>query len=455
MARNQVDLTKEDIRNSLIKLSIPMALTAIIQMAYSFVDIIWIGKISTNAVAAVGIVYILFWIGEALGLISKIGMGVYASQAYGRKDYDKTSFIIKNGFILAIILGFCYSFFVFLFRKNFIDFYKLEPDVSKLSLAYLTITSPSLVFLFINPILAQSFYSLGDSKTPFKINTVGLIINIILDPVLIFGLGPFNRLGIRGAAIATVFAQFCVFIIFIIVMKKDRGIVGNFVKDFKFSLKWQVRIFKLGLPASLLSSIHAFITIILNKFMANFGPRPVAVYSIGSEIESITWMMAESSQIIISALVGQNYGAGLIDRVNKSIKEALRLVGIIGIVSTLVLFIFRNKLFMIFVPKDLETVILGGKYLLILSLSQFMMAMEIGAYGIFNGLADTRTPAIISVSLNICRIPLCLLFMPFMGVLGIWFSMTVSSIIKGILAILLLRQKVKKGFKSIKKKDLY
>ena len=445
--RKHIDLTKENIRKSLIILSIPLTLTAFVQIAYTLVDMIWIGRIGSNAVAAVGVSYFLTWIGEALSLIAKIGGGVYAAQAYGRKDKKLTSLILQNGYFQGFVTSIAYIILILTFKTYIVDFYKLGKKVSDYANSYISIIALGYIFVFLNPIFSQSFYSIGESVTPFKINTIGLVLNIILDPVFIFGLGPIPPLGIRGAAIATVTGQASVFFIFVFVMRRKEGVIKDSLENFNMSTKWQKRIFELGLPVAFISGIHALITIILNKLMAGFGPKPVAVYSIGSQLESISWKTTEGCQVVIQSIVAQNYGAGLVDRVKKGVKESLKLVGCIGIIATIILFGFRNHLFKIFVPGDLDTINLGAKYLAILSASQLMMSLEIGSTGIFQGLSDTRTPSAISVVFNAARIPISLLLIPFFGVLGIWMSMTITSIIKGSLSLYLLKKKMKKNLK--------
>lgn len=445
--RKSIDLTKDNIKKSLIVLSIPLTLTAFVQIAYTLVDMVWIGRIGSNAVAAVGVSYFLAWIAEALSLIAKIGGGVYASQAYGRKDEKLTSLILQNGYFQGFITSIIYIVLILTFKTYIIDFYKLGKEVSDFANQYLSITTLGYLFVFLNPIFSQAFYSIGESVTPFKINTIGLVLNIILDPLFIFGLGPIQAMGIRGAAIATVTGQATVFIIFLFVMKRKDGVIKNSLENFTLSTKWQKRIFKLGLPVSFISGIHALITIILNKLMAGFGPKPVAVYSIGSQLESISWKTTEGCQAVIQSLIAQNYGAGLVDRVKKGVKESLKLVGTIGLIATIILFGFRNSLFKVFVPGDIETINLGAKYLAILSASQLMMSLEIGSTGVFQGLSDTRTPSAISVIFNAARIPISFLLIPYFGVLGIWLSMTITSIIKGILSLFLLRKKMKKNLK--------
>lgn len=445
--RKSIDLTKDNIRKSLIVLSIPLTLTAFVQIAYTLVDMVWIGRIGSNAVAAVGVSYFLAWIAEALSLISKIGGGVYASQAYGRKDEKLTSLILQNGYFQGFITSIIYIVLILTFKTYIIDFYKLGKEVSDFANEYLSITTLGYLFVFLNPIFSQSFYSIGESVTPFRINTIGLVLNIILDPLFIFGFGPIPPMGIRGAAIATVTGQATVFLIFLFVMRRKEGVIKNSLENFTLSTKWQKRIFKLGLPVSFISGIHACITIVLNKLMAGFGPKPVAVYSIGSQLESISWKTTEGCQAVIQSLIAQNYGAGLVDRVKKGVKESLKLVGTIGLIATIILFCFRNSLFKVFVPGDIETINLGAKYLAILSASQLMMSLEIGSTGVFQGLSDTRTPSAISVIFNAARIPISFLLIPYFGVLGIWLSMTITSIIKGILSLYLLRKKMKKNLK--------
>lgn len=445
--RKSIDLTKDNIKKSLIVLSIPLTLTAFVQIAYTLVDMVWIGRIGSNAVAAVGVSYFLAWIAEALSLIAKIGGGVYASQAYGRKDEKLTSLILQNGYFQGFITSIIYISLILTFKTYIIDFYKLGKEVSDFANEYLSITTLGYLFVFLNPIFSQSFYSIGESVTPFRINTIGLVLNIILDPLFIFGFGPIPPMGIRGAAIATVTGQATVFLIFLFVMRRKEGVIKNSLENFTLSTKWQKRIFKLGLPVSFISGIHAIITIVLNKLMAGFGPKPVAVYSIGSQLESISWKTTEGCQSVVQSLIAQNYGAGLVDRVKKGVKESLKLVGTIGLSATIILFCFRNSLFKVFVPGDIETINLGAKYLAILSASQLMMSLEIGSTGVFQGLSDTRTPSAISVIFNAARIPISFLLIPYFGVLGIWLSMTITSIIKGIISLFLLRKKMKKNLK--------
>ncbi len=440
----KIDLLHGNIRHTLLKLSLPLALTAFIQIAYGFVDTIWIARLGTNAVAGVGIAGFIFWIGNSIVLIPKVGMGVYASQSFGSQREDETVMIINNGFIQALIMGLCFTTFCLIVKNVFIEFYHLGLEAEMAAKDYFFVVSLGMIFFFVGPMFTQAFTSLGDSFTPFVINAVGLAINMVLDPVLIFGIGPFPHMGAKGAALATIISQFVVVLIYFLVVISKDGIIKSAISYIDYRENWQLEIFRLGLPAALLSGFHASISMVLNRFMSAFGPTPVAVCAIGSQLESISWNTTEGIQVGIQALVAQNYGAENKERVKGSIKESFRLVAIIGIIATLVLIIFRHKLFELFTPESKEAIELGANYLFILGLSQGFMAIEIGLAGCFNGMSDTKTPAILGVINNLLRIPIAIVLMPFVGVYGVWIAMSSTSIMKGLAAMTLIHRKVKK-----------
>ena len=441
-----VNLTKGDITSALFKLSIPLALTAFIQITYNFVDIFFLGRLGKDAIAGAGIAGFLLWIANAVTLIPKIGTGVFVSQSFGRGDGKETIRVLNNGYILTLIVGAIYCLLMFLFSNTYVNFYGLTENASQFARDYLLVLSFGIIFFFINPVLSQSFQSLGNSLTPFKINTIGLIANIIMDPILIFGFGPIPHLGATGAALATVLAQVIVTLIFLFEIFRKNELLKSAITTIDYQRRWVISIFKMGIPSSLMSAYMAIISILLNKFMSGFGEAAVAAYTVGSQLEAITWNTTEGLQIGIAAMVGQNYGAGLFDRVRESIKKSFKIVFIIGLISTLVLFIFRYPLFKLFVPSDKETIELGATYLAILSMSQIFLSTEIGLTGAFNGLGDTKTPARIAIFFDTMRIPFSLLFMPIFGVAGVWLAMTVTSIFKGALVGILLRKKVKGKF---------
>ncbi|MDU5569693.1 MAG: MATE family efflux transporter [Peptoniphilus harei] len=428
----EVNLLKGDIFSALLKMALPLMGTAFVQMAYSLVDLMWLGRLSTGAVAAVGTCSFLVWIAQSITLISKTGISVGLSQAYGRGDSKSAKEVWVSGFILNLIFCLSLTILYISMRNKIIGIYNLDSEVHKMAADYLLIVSAGLIFTFLNPVLSAAFFSKGNSITTFKISIISLFVNLILDPFLIFGLSIFPKLGIRGAALATVFAQMISTLLYLYVGYKDREI---FVRTNYFTIpqkEYFRSILSLGFPASLQSLIHAMVGMVLNKYIASFGALYIAVYSIGSQIESISWMTADGFSVAFSAFFGQNFGAKNYERLHNGRREAMKIVNIIGISTSLLLFFFAKNLFTLFIPRDPEAIIKGIDYLKIVSISQYFMALEIGTTGMLNGLGLTKYPAINAMILNISRIPLAFILMPIFAANGIWIAMSLSSVLKGI-----------------------
>lgn len=432
---NNQNLTEGKIRSALVKLSLPIMGTSFIQMAYNLTDIMWLGRLSTKSVAAAGAAGFFMWFGSALIMITQVGVGVNVAHCNGRNDFNSAQKYISNGFQLDICIAILYSLLLFTFRHSIIGFFNLkDEEVIRMAIEYLSIISIGITFHFLNPIFSTILNNTGNSVTPFKVNTIGLIANIIIDPLLIFGPGPFPQMGVKGAALATILSQFIVTMIFFVTGKMNCFIYSNINLFKKPDIKIIKSITKLGVPPFLHVGLHAVISMILAKIIAGFGPVAVAVQSIGAQIESITWMTADGFSSAISAFVGQNYGAKKFNRIKEVYHEGIQILGGMGIVSTLILIFAAEFLFSIFVPNDPAAIKEGIIYLRILGLSQFFMSIEIGTTGAFNGLQKTMTPTFIGVVFNILRIPTAMILSStILGLSGVWWSISTSSIFKGII----------------------
>ena len=430
-------LTEGSITGTLVKLAIPIMATSFVQMAYNMMDMIWLGRVGTGAVAAAGTAGFFTWLGSALFMISKIGAEVGVAQSFGKDDMEAAKKYVSNTIQLDIIIALIYSLILIVFRHEIIGFFNLgNIEVIQMAIDYLVIISLGLVFYFLNPVFSGIYNGSGDSTTPFKVNVVGLIINMILDPLMIMGIGPFPIMGIKGAALATIIAQFIVTIIFIIISKNSNLFIH--LNIFKVPDKDYIKmIFKLGLPAALQTGLFASIAMVIARIIANWGSTPIAVQNVGSQIESISWMTAGGFSTAISAFVGQNYGAGKWDRIKEGYRKGLLIVGTIGIFATVLLIFGAKPIFKLFIPHDKEALSMGITYLRILGLSQFFMTIEIGTQGAFYGLGRSIPPAFIGILFNSLRIPASLILSStFLGLNGVWWSISISSVFKGIVLVI-------------------
>lgn len=428
-------LTQGNILRVLIKLALPIMATSFVQMAYNMIDMIWIGRVGSNAVAAVGTAGFLTWLGMAFILIPKIGAEVGVAQSIGREDLNDAKCYIRHSLQMIVVLALMYGSVLILFRKELISFFKLDDiEVVNMSISYLVIIAFGIAFYFINPVFTGIFNGYGDSKTPFIINSIGLVTNIILDPLLIFGIGPFPALGVEGAAIATISAQCIVTVIFIYNIRKKIPLISQVkflrLPDFQHLKK----IVKLGLPVALQGGSFTIFAMIIARIIAQWGPVPIAVQKVGSHIESISWMTAGGFSTALSAFVGQNYGAKKWDRIYKGYISAMGIVSIIGILATSLLIFGAKPIFSLFIPEE-EAIKYGVVYLKILGISQFFMCIEIATAGAFNGLGKTIPPSIVSILFTGLRVPAALILSSedLLGLNGVWWSISISSVFKGII----------------------
>ncbi len=431
---NRTNLLEGNITSKLVWLALPIMGTAFLQMAYNLVDMLWIGRLGSGAVAAVGTAGFYTWFSLALVRLVQTGAEVNIAQSIGRGDPKKAGGFASTAIWMAVFGAIVFSILVIAFSTPLITFFGMKnPAVEHQAVVYLRIVGLGMIFTFINPVISCVYNAAGKSTIPFKANVVGLVANIILDPIFIFPLG----MGVAGAAIATVLAQALVTIVLIILLIKDKPFEGfRGIRNPQWS---DARIISaLGVPVAFQSGLFTIFGILIAKVIAGFGSDAIAAQKVGIQIESISYMTASGFAAAVGTFTAQNYGAGNKERVIEGIKTAFLLMASFGIFTSLLLFCFAEPLYRIFISKG-PSVAIGIEYLQILGLSQFFMCVEIALSGLYNGLGRTKPPAIMSVIFTGARVPLAyLISMPFLlGLSGVWWTISLSSIIKGILMMLM------------------
>lgn len=435
---NKNDLTKDRIFTSILFLALPIMGTSFVQMAYNLIDMIWIGKLGSSATAAVGTAGFYMWFSMGIIFLCRIGAEVLVAQSVGRKDLKATKETVQNVLQMALVFSLIFMAIVLIFKHQLIAFFDIkETNVVDMAVSYLSIVAFGFVFTFLNPIFTAIFNGYGKSGVPFAINTIGLIFNIIFDPLLIFGIGPFPALGVKGAAIATVMAQMIVTFVFIFYIRRNKDVHmfdGLHIFN-RPNEKRILNILKIGLPAGIQSMLFTLFAMVIARIIADWGAVAIAVQKVGSQIESVSWMTASGFSTATSTFVGQNYGAGKYDRIKYGYRISLIIMAIIGMITTFGLIFFAEPLFKIFINEEVA-LREGVIYLKILGVSQFFMCIEIVTNGAFNGLGKTMYPALNSTFFNFLRIPMALfLSQTILSLQGVWWSISISSILKGIVIV--------------------
>ena len=423
----KVDLLHGRILPSLAKLAFPIMATQLIQMAYNLTDMIWIGRVGSGAVAAVGASGMYLWLANGLATIPRLGGQVKAAHALGSGDTEKAAAYAAAAFRLgAVLAGACTAVYL-IFYKPLTAFFRLnDPSVVRDAECYLLVVTLGLFFSFFNQIFTGLFTCMGASAVTFRSTAAGLAANIVLDPLFIFGLGPLPALGVAGAAIATVLAQGVVFFLFLLAARREGALFPRLQLRRRRSRADYADILHIGLPVSVQSIFFSSLSMIIARLIAGWGDAAVAVQKVGSQIESISWMTADG-------FAAQNYGAKQPARIRRGTAGAAALMAGWGLLTGALLVIFPQALFRVFIQEE-AVLPMGVDYLRILGYSQLFMCMEITCTGAFQGLGRPMVPTVVSVIFNTARIPMALILSATaLSLNGVWWAITLSSILKGLI----------------------
>ena len=363
-------------------------------------------------------------LGYAINSMVVIGTTIKLTQAIGRKETEKEKEYINAGLVINLIIALSYGLLLIFCGKIFIDFLNLNNTiVERNSFYYLAINGPILFFGFFNMLYSKIIGSYGNNKIALIISAIGIVSNIILDPIFIY---TFN-MGVSGAALATLVANIIMFLLYrrksMSFLRYYRGVKLDFVKVKEICV--------LGIPMSFQRVLFTLINIVLARIIGGFGANAIAAQKIGLQIESITYMVIGGLHGAISSFVGQNFGAGKYNRIKEGYKTALKL-GILYSLMMVFVFVFLNRpIIKLFISEN-ETIIIAADYLRIVAFSQIFSTIETISNGTFTGLGLPKIPSLISIVFTALRIPMALMFVGRFGINGVWMSISISSILKGI-----------------------
>lgn len=429
-ANAKYSLTDGGILRKILLVAVPIMGTQFMQMAYNLTDLFWLGRVGSDAVAAAGAAGMYLWLSFGFLLIGKMGAEIGVSQYLGRGDKTSARAFSRNAIYIAAALGVAYGFFMVAFSKPLIGFFSFrEKEVAAAGAAYIFITGIPTPLIYVASVVVGTYNASGNSRTPFILNALGLGANVILDPIFILLLG----MGVRGAAIATVVSQgiSCAAIFIVFFFSKNRPLAGfSFrqgpeLKKIAMLLKWAV-------PIGLESILFCFLSMLCSRMEASFGANAIAVSKIGSQIESLSWLIGGGFGSALVAFIGQNYGAGKQERIRQGTRIASIIMAIWGSLVTVILLTLGGRIFSLFLT-DPELVFLGRRYLIIFACCQLSMNLEAVASGAFKGIGRTIPPSLVSIISNgVKPIVAWLLSGTFLGIYGVWIGVCAITIVRGL-----------------------
>lgn len=426
-----IDLTTGQVQRVIVALALPLVGSSLLQFTYSLVDMFWVGALGSDAVASIGAASFYIMLGQAIQSLIVVGAGIKVSQAVGRRDQALIQRYVRAGRRMNLGLGLLFVTVLAAFGQALIGFLNMDaPAVEQLAYSYLLVSAPMLVFSFANLFYARLFSAYGNTTTAMRINATGVTLNMVLSPLFIYPLG----LGVVGAGLATLVANVVMFGFFWhrarVLFDWEETVEPNHT-DYR-------EILRLGFPMASQRVLFTVISIFLARMIGSYGTEAIAAQRIGLQIESIAYMMIGGLNGAIASYTGQNLGARKVDRVHEGYRVTTRL-GILytGLITLVFLFV-PDVLIGLFVD-DPTTIEIGANYLRIIGISLIFASLEMIGNGYFSGLGLPKIPATISIVFTVARIPLALALEPYLGIDAIWWSIALSSIIKGLVSAFYVR----------------
>lgn len=430
------DLTNGSVGRQLFSLAAPIMVTTLISLAYNLTDVAWLGHWSTEGVAAVGAAGMVMWLFMAIASMIRVGAEVSIGQKLGQKDHAAAQEMASQDITLAGMISLVILLIVIIWAEDLLNIFDIAPSIVGQATTYLRIFMSASPAFFMMMACSGTFNAAGRTKMTFYINGLGLLVNMCLDPLFIYGFG----MGVAGAAWASWIASMTVLGAYVYQLKYRSTLFPNFKFFVKPKLDKIRIIAKIGAPVASLNIVFAILGFVITGMASREGGAiGLLAYTTGGDLEAICWNTAQGMSEALSAFVAQNFGAGRMDRVRKSYDVAMLFCLSIGMVCTVAFVGFGQEIFQIFVP-DKQAYTVGADYMRIDGYSMIFMMLEIVHQGMFYGTSRSMVPAGISIVGNIIRIPIAIFLISCgMGLNAIWWAICTSSISKGLVATLWYR----------------
>lgn len=403
---------------------------------FNLVDVFWVGKLGADALAGVSASTFLIWSCYSIMDISASGINTLVAHNVGAQDLDRANHSGSIGLIIGFFLGSLVAVSGLTYQHDFFNFMRLSEAVQYHASAYLTWFMSGIIITFTWRNIDSIYRGSGDTKTPLQLFSVALVLNIIFDPILIFGIGPFPELGVSGTALATILSQLLSCIIGWIILHKRgwRFATRSLLEDKASTRRITKRIMAIGLPIGATGFMFSMVYVVMTPIIATFGTAAVAAVGVGHRLESLAYFSCVGFSMAAATLVGQNLGAGKTEAAERAAWLTAFYLTIVLIPVSLAFIFIPHWIVPIFIT-DPEVVAEGTRYLRIIGFCEIFMGLEIVMQQAFSGAGDSLPAMWINGSLTLARVPLAyLLAIPFgLGSSGIWLTISITTFCKGIL----------------------
>ena len=440
------------VKKLLINMSVPMIISMLIGALYNVVDSLFVSRFSEDALSAVSLAFPIQNIIIAIGTGIGVGVNTLLSRYLGEKKYEKANQTALHG----LVLGMTFYLLIMIFGIFGVHtFYTIQTDagnIVSMGFDYLTIVCVFSFGQMFEMILEKLLQSTGRTIYTMVMQVTGAVVNIVLDPILIFGWFGFPEMGAKGAAIATVFAQ---------IVSMLLGIVFNLLKNkeidfsprkFHLDLTYIKQICAVGIPTMIMQSMSSVMCFGINKLLLAYSTTATAVFGAYFKLQTFVYMAVFGLNNALIPIVAYNYGAGKGDRIRTAIRLSGIYSAVIGAVGTFLMELFPVRLIGMFSPSE-EMYMLGITALRILGLTFIFGGVTVMVSYALQGFSRGVSSLVVSAGRQvIILLPLAAVLGKLMGITGIWWSFCVAEVMDMILSTLFLGYIEKKEISALERK---
>lgn len=430
-------LTEGSILQSLIRLALPIILANVLHTTYQLIDTFWLGRLSANAVAAVSISFPILFLVLSLGGGLTLGGSVIVAQFFGAENKKKVDYSSSQTVFVIFIISIILALVAYFLAEPMMILIGAEPPILQDATDYFEVSSFGFIFLFMFFVFQSLMRGIGDVMLPMYVVLITVLLNLVLDPLFIFGYGPIPAYRVKGAAVASISTQAISAIIGMWILFAGKRGIKIRLSQMKFDWKWTKRLFRIGIPTSIDQSTRAAAMTVIILLVTSFGSEVVAAYGIGVRILSLIVIPALGFAMATTTLVGQNIGARQIKRAEK-VGDLSAKIAMIGLTSIgLLLFFFAEPVTRFFVPNDPQVIKDGALFIKIMAPSFGILGVQQVLNGVFNGAGFTQASLLITVfNLWMVRFPLAFLLSQNTDLeeVGLWWAFPISNILGGLIA---------------------
>ena len=429
-----------DIKKLSIKVSIPMVISMISIALYSIIDTIFISNIGTNALTAIALVFPIQNLITAIALGIGIGVNSILAKTLGEKNKNKVVEIIIHGIILTFLSWILITILSVIGLNSFFELFTQNGQIKELGYNYLIILSVFSIGSLYQILFEKILEAHGKSKESMIIQIIGAVINLILDPILIFGYFGMPSLGIKGAAISTVIGQIVGALIGIIIIFKNKIIQKEYMKDIKLNRDIIKDIYKVGIPTTILEAIGSIINLILNKILIGFSEAAVSLWGIYEQLQRFVLIIIYGLNYGMIPIIAYNWGAKIRSRVEDCIKFFIKLSIIVTVIGALIFIVFPKEIISFYDITE-EILNIGVPAFRILAVSFVFAGISLVLSSTFQAFGNGTYSLIV----NLCRkiviaLPIILLLQGIFGIYVIWYAFVIAEILTMLIAIMLFKK---------------